>query len=757
MTQPYIPEEYPAYYLGKNLTDEQMIEAEYNALIQDYLNSNHRRKVERIEKAFLFARKAHEGVRRRSGEPYIMHPLAIGRIVCREMGLGSTSIVCALLHDVVEDTEYTEEDLRALFGDKVAQIVGGLTKISIEDLSAEANVESMQAENFRKLILTMNDDVRVILIKIADRLHNMRTIGSMKPAKQMKIVGETLYIYAPLAHRLGLFSIKTELEELSFRIEHPEEYADIKKRIEETDNKRHEIFSHFVAPLRPLLDKKGIRYEICARVKSCYSIWRKMEAKGVPFDEVYDLFAVRIVFDSKPDMSDKKICWDIYSDITDLYRNKPDRIRDWLSNPKSNGYQALHLTVMGPDGEWVEVQIRSRRMDDIAEQGFAAHWRYKANGVEEDSELERWLNTIKEILENPNPNAMDFLDTIKLNLYSKEVLIFTPKGKTLSLPQGATALDFAYAVHTDLGNHCIGAKANHKLVPLSYKLKSGDQVEIITSANQTVKPEWMQYVITSKAKSKILSVLRKLRRDLITQGEKIVVGHFERESLEITATQLDHVAEYFGFCTREEFFYAVGKGLVTFPERFKKILHEHKGGGNILKRLFWSSGKDRPDFKKATTKVDEIDRKKPYLLIDDDLNRNYVRSSCCNPIPNDEVLGFVMGGKVVIHKRSCSEAMRLKSSAGDKIIQTVWSEHAHSEFMATIALEGIDSRGLLGAITQAITEDFSLNILEVNLWTKDGVMGGKIKVAVHNVAEIKQLTETLRQYPGINSAARVAD
>lgn len=760
MSQSYISDVYPAVYIGKGLSDEEMIQTEYNALIQDYINSNHRRKVERIEKAFHFARKAHEGVRRRSGEPYIMHPLAIGRIVCREMGLGSTSIVCAILHDVVEDTEYTVDDLRALFGDKVAQIVDGLTKISKEDLSQDNSVESMQAENFRKLILTMNDDVRVILIKIADRLHNMRTIEAMKPASQMKIAGETLYIYAPLAHRLGLFSIKTELEELSFRIEHPQEYEAIKQRIADTDGKRNELFAHFVAPLKPMFDKMGLKYNICTRVKSCYSIWRKMEAKGVPFDEIYDIFAVRIVFESVPDVTDKKICWDIYSDITDVYRNKPDRIRDWLSNPKSNGYQALHLTVMGPDGEWVEVQIRSKKMDDIAEQGFAAHWRYKTNGVEEDSELERWLNTIREILENPNPNAMDFLDTIKLNLYSKEVLIFTPKGKALSLPHGSTALDFAYAVHTDLGNSCIGAKVNHQLVPLSYKLKSGDQVEIITSANQVVKPEWVRFVVTSKAKSKIVAELRKLRRNLTSKGEKIVVGQFEREGQDITATQLDHIAEYFGFQTREEFFYAVGKGLVSLPESVKKFLRENKSGGNFIKRLFsvlGASGKERVPIKAAATAPQEIDRKKPYLLIDDDLNRNYETAPCCNPIPDDEVLGFVASNKVIIHKRSCPEAIRLKSSAGDTIVQALWAGHAHSVFTATVELEGIDSRGLLNAITQSITEDFSLNIMEVSLSAQDGVFRGKIKIAVHNVEEIKQLVEALRQHPDINSVGRVAD
>ena len=481
--------------------DEQMIQDGFNALLNDYLKSNHRRKVERITKAFNFANQAHAGVKRRSGEPYIMHPIAVARIVCREMGLGSTSICSALLHDVVEDTEYTVEDIRDMFGDKISQIVDGLTKISGGIFGEQA---SAQAENFRKLLLTM-----VILIKIADRLHNMRTLGSMLPAKQFKIAGETLYLYAPLAHRLGLFSIKTELEDLSFKYEHPQEYDFISAKLKATEENRNMLFEHFAAPVNEKLKLMGLQYEMLARVKSVYSIWNKMESKNVSFEDIYDIYAVRIIFDPLPGVDEKNQCWDIYSAITDIYRIRPDRIRDWVSRPKANGYQALHLTVMGPDGQWVEIQIRSRRMDDIAEKGFAAHWKYKESNVEEDTELDKWIQTITEILESPDPNALDFLDTIKLNLFTSEIFVFTPKGDIKTLPQGATALDFAYALHSDIGNKCIGAKVNHRLVPLSHPLSSGDQVEVLTSRSQEPQPEWLNFVTTAKARAKIDAVVKR--------------------------------------------------------------------------------------------------------------------------------------------------------------------------------------------------------------------------------------------------------
>ena len=524
--------------------DEQMIQDGFNDLLQDYLNSNHRRKVERITKAFNFAKQAHDGVKRRSGEPYIMHPIAVAKIVCSEMGLGSTSICAALLHDVVEDTEYTVEDIRNMFGDKIAQIVDGLTKISGGIFGEQA---SAQAENFRKLLLTMSDDIRVILIKIADRLHNMRTLGSMLPAKQFKIAGETLYLYAPLAHRLGLFSIKTELEDLSFKYEHPQEYEAIRRKLEATASARELLFKHFAEPVDAKLKAMGLNYEMKARVKSIYSIWNKMQTKHVPFEEIY--------------------------------RIRPDRIRDWVSRPKANGYQALHLTVMGPDGQWVEIQIRSRRMDDIAEKGFAAHWKYKENHVEEDTELDKWLQTITEILESPDPNALDFLDTIKLNLFSSEIFVFTPKGELKTLPQGATALDFAYALHSDVGNKCIGAKVNHKLVPLSHKLSSGDQVEVLTSRSQTPQAEWLNFVTTARARTKITAVVRRIRKETIKGGEAKVLAACQKSGVEPSAQNLDKLAMYYGFSKRDDLYYSVERGDVVLPENVRKLFREKDENG----------------------------------------------------------------------------------------------------------------------------------------------------------------------------------
>ena len=644
--------------------DEQMIQDGFNALLNDYLKSNHRRKVERITKAFNFANQAHAGVKRRSGEPYIMHPIAVARIVCREMGLGSTSICSALLHDVVEDTEYTVEDIRDMFGDKIAQIVDGLTKISGGIFGEQA---SAQAENFRKLLLTMSDDIRVILIKIADRLHNMRTLGSMLPAKQFKIAGETLYLYAPLAHRLGLFSIKTELEDLSFKYEHPQEYDFISAKLKATEESRNKLFERFAAPVDEKLKSMGLQYEMRARVKSVYSIWNKMESKGVAFEDIYDIYAVRIIFDPLPGVDEKNQCWDIYSAITDIYRIRPDRIRDWVSRPKANGYQALHLTVMGPDGQWVEIQIRSRRMDDIAEKGFAAHWKYKESNVEEDTELDKWIQTITEILESPDPNALDFLDTIKLNLFTSEIFVFTPKGDIKTLPQGATALDFAYALHSDIGNKCIGAKVNHRLVPLSHPLSSGDQVEVLTSRSQEPQPEWLNFVTTAKARAKIDAVLKRVRKEVAKYGEIKVLDAFKRSELEASTSNLDKLGMYFGFSKREEFFYAVEKGDVVLPENLKKLLKEKTD--NVLfkyvKQALGVASKKvkQPEEEEAKKEKPKYDKKKPYLLKEEAFERNYVIAECCKPIPGDDSLGFINDdGNVVVHKRSCPIAMRLKSS-----------------------------------------------------------------------------------------------
>ena len=736
--------------------DEQMIQDGFNALLNDYLKSNHRRKVERITKAFNFANQAHAGVKRRSGEPYIMHPIAVARIVCREMGLGSTSICSALLHDVVEDTEYTVEDIRDMFGDKIAQIVDGLTKISGGIFGEQA---SAQAENFRKLLLTMSDDIRVILIKIADRLHNMRTLGSMLPAKQFKIAGETLYLYAPLAHRLGLFSIKTELEDLSFKYEHPQEYDFISAKLKATEESRNKLFERFAAPVDEKLKSMGLQYEMRARVKSVYSIWNKMESKGVAFEDIYDIYAVRIIFDPLPGVDEKNQCWDIYSAITDIYRIRPDRIRDWVSRPKANGYQALHLTVMGPDGQWVEIQIRSRRMDDIAEKGFAAHWKYKESNVEEDTELDKWIQTITEILESPDPNALDFLDTIKLNLFTSEIFVFTPKGDIKTLPQGATALDFAYALHSDIGNKCIGAKVNHRL---SHPLSSGDQVEVLTSRSQEPQPEWLNFVTTAKARAKIDAVLKRVRKEVAKYGEIKVLDAFKRSELEASTSNLDKLGMYFGFSKREEFFYAVEKGDVVLPENLKKLLKEKTD--NVLfkyvKQALGVASKKvkQPEEEEAKKEKPKYDKKKPYLLKEEAFERNYVIAECCKPIPGDDSLGFINDdGNVVVHKRSCPIAMRLKSSFGERILNTVWSSHMNASFEATLEVKGIDSIGVLNTITKTISEDFNVNIMRLLIEAKDGVFEGKIKMKVHDVEDIQKMCVTLSKIQNIKSVGRVAD
>lgn len=740
--------------------DEKMIQDGFNELLEDYLNSNHRRKVERITKAFNFANQAHAGVKRRSGEPYIMHPIAVARIVCREMGLGSTSICSALLHDVVEDTEYTVQDISDMFGPKIAQIVDGLTKISGGIFGEQA---SAQAENFRKLLLTMSDDIRVILIKIADRLHNMRTLGSMLPAKQFKIAGETLYLYAPLAHRLGLFTIKTELEDLSFKYEHPQEYDFIEQKLQASEESRNKLFEHFAIPVDKKLKEMGLHYEMKARVKSAYSIWNKMESKGITFEDIYDLYAVRIIFDPLPGVDEKNMCWDIYSAITDIYRIRPDRIRDWVSRPKANGYQALHLTVMGPDGQWVEIQIRSRRMDDIAEKGFAAHWKYKEHSVEEDTELDKWLQTITEILESPDPNALDFLDTIKLNLFTSEIFVFTPKGDIKTLPQGATALDFAYALHTNIGNKCIGAKVNHRLVPLSHPLASGDQVEILTSRSQEPQAEWLNFVTTAKARSKIDAVLKRARKDAAKVGEEKVIAAFKRSDMEASTSNLDKLCMYFGFSKREEFFYAVEKGDVTLPENIKKLLKE-KTDNVLFKYVKQALGvgvknnKEKEEVQKEEKPKAKYDKSKPYILREEAFERNYVIAECCKPIPGDDALGFINDdGNVVVHKRSCPIAMRLKSSFGERTLNTEWSSHKNASFEATLEVKGIDSIGVLNTITKTISDDFNVNIMRLLIEAKDGVFEGKIKMKVHDVEDIQKMCVTLSKIKNIKSVGRVAD
>lgn len=744
--------------------DDMLIKGEFDSLIEEYLNSNHRRKVDIIIKAFNLANEAHKGARRRSGEPYILHPIAVARIVCGEIGMGSTSICAALLHDVVEDTDYTVDDIKALFGEKIAKIVDGLTKISSGMFGDQV---SSQAENFRKLLLTMSDDIRVILIKIADRLHNMRTLGAMAPAKQYKIAGETMYIYAPLAHRLGLFAIKTELEELSFKYENPEAYNDIAKKLKSTFGQRKDHYNHFVEPLITRLEHMEMKYEVRAREKSIYSIWNKMQKKNIPFEEVYDIFAVRIIFENDPNLDEKKRCWDIYSVITDVYKLRPDRIRDWVSSPKSNGYQALHLTVMGPDGEWIEVQIRSRRMDDIAEKGFAAHWKYKEENVEEDNELEKWLKTVQEVLENPNPNAIDFLDTIKMNLFAQEIFVFTPKGDLKTLAQGATALDFAYALHSNIGDQCIGAKVNHKLVPFNHVLRSGDQVEILTSKTQEAKPEWLDIVTTARARSKVEYSLRRRRKDKIGTGKELLSDLFKNEEIEFSPEVMSRALAYYGMESEDDLFYAIGNGDVSIPDSVLKFqkLKKKDNSSNFLLRYVKQAIKAVPLTGKSSSNDSEaeddstpapIDKKKTYILQEENFKKNFDVPSCCSPIPGDKVFGFITSKKKVeIHLVSCPVGTKLKANFGDRIINVEWGKYFQFSFLTTIEVRGIDKVGILNQITRVIMAH-EVDIKALKIETNDGIFLGEIAVSIHSVADVNKLCAEMKTIDGVQFVSRIS-
>ena len=641
----------------REAADDKLIEGAFKQVLDIYLASRHRRKVDIITKAFNFARQAHKGVRRLSGEPYIMHPIAVARIAAEEMGLGSTSICAALLHDVVEDTDYTVEDIENIFGPKIAQIVDGLTKISGGIFGDQA---SAQAENFKKLLLMMSDDIRVILIKICDRLHNMRTLESQPANKQYKIAGETLYIYAPLANRLGLNKIKTELEDLSFRYEHPEEYQYIKNRLADTQAQRDQIFASFTKPIREALDRMGIQYEIKARVKSPYSIWNKMQNKHVTFDEIYDILAVRIIYTPKLRSDEINECFRIYVAINQIYKSHPDRLRDWVNHPKANGYQALHVTLMSNQGKWIEVQIRSDHMDEVAEQGFAAHWKYKDGEVAElndDTELNNWLSTIKEILDDPQPDAMDFLDTVKLNLFASEIFVFTPKGEIKTMPAGCTALDFAFQIHTFLGSHCIGAKVNHKLVPLSHRLQSGDQVEILSSKSQHVQQSWINFVSTAKAKGKILAILRRDNRETQKKGEQILDDWLRKNGLEMTTPVLTKLCEFHEYQKTDDLFLAIGKRTVLLGDKDLEELHEKKsnnGGGWRKFVPFLGKKDDKEDKKKNFFTVGEgFNKKKPVFINEENISQ-FVFPTCSHPIPGDDILGFIENkNRLEIHRRDC--------------------------------------------------------------------------------------------------------
>ena len=745
--------------------DNKMIEDAYQKLLDSYLVSPHRKKVDIINKAFNFARQAHKGVRRLSGEPYIMHPISVAMIASAEMGLGSTSICSALLHDVVEDTDYTVEDIETIFGKKIAQIVDGLTKISGGIFGDQA---SAQAENFKKLLLTMSDDIRVILIKICDRLHNMRTLSSQPANKQYKIAGETLYIYAPLANRLGLNKIKNELEDLSFKYEHPSEYENIKNRLATTEESRNSLFEKFTEPIRKALDEMGMKYEIKARVKAPYSIWTKMQNKHITFKEIYDILAVRIIFTPESRETEIDDCFRIYVAISKIYKSHPDRLRDWVNHPKANGYQALHVTLMSKKGQWIEVQIRSDRMDEIAEQGFAAHWKYKSGEeVAEDNELNDWLHTIKEILDDPQPDAMDFLDTIKLNLFASEIFVFTPKGEIRTMPAGCTALDFAFQIHTFLGSHCIGAKVNHKLVPLSHRLQSGDQVEILTSKSQHVDPSWVNFATTAKAKAKIQAILRKNQREIQKAGETIVKEFLEKNDLEMSTSIIKRLCDLHYTPKPEKFFYAVGnKNIILGDKDIDELLEKKPQGKTGWRRLVPFLGQDKKK-EKAKEEVDEsvqddlivvgkdFNKKKPFFVSDANLKR-LIFPPCCKPIPGDDTLGFIDNkNHIEIHRRDCVVANKLKSSFGNRIIDVKWDMHRRALFLATLHLRGIDRIGLLNEVTSIISSQLNVNMQKLVVSCEDGIFDGTIEMRVFDRENVKEIINNLKKIKDLKEIQQI--
>lgn len=721
------------------MTEQEQIKEAFEDLLKSLRKDTPKEGIQQIKKAFEFANEAHKGVRRRSGEPYIMHPLAVAKIATKEIGLGTTSVVAALLHDVVEDTDYTVEDIANLFGKKVASIVDGLTKIS----GVMGSDTSQQAESFRKMILTLADDVRVILIKIADRLHNMRTLASMPEHKQVKIASETLYIYAPLAHRMGLHAIKTELEDLSMKYEHPEEYRVIEQKIEVYKNQFSALFEEFIKPIRKKLSDNDYEYTITARTKSVYSVWLKMQRRNISFDEIYDLLAVRIVFKPKEGFSEKQQCWNIYSLITDLYSPKPERIRDWVSVPKANGYEALHLTVMGPEGQWFEVQIRSERMDEVAEKGLAAHWKYKGEG--ESSELDKWLASIKEILDQPDATALEFLDEFKLNLFTKEIRVFTPKGYMRTLPKGATALDFAYDIHTEVGNTCIGAKVNHKLVPMSYKLASGDQVEILTSDKQKPQREWLDFVVTAKARTHINAAFKKERKEMMRNGIDVYEATVKKLGLPPTSETLNKALNYYKIINRDDLYVEIGRQAIT-AEDLEKVLKKRPENRFIK---YWNlqflwSGKDSDEKKKGEAAAKIAD------------DSDFAIAPCCNPIPGDDVVGMkIAGTKVVVHKRSCPEAIRLMASFGDKIVPVKWVSHKLMSFLAVVKITGIDSPGIVCEITSLIGKEEKVNMRLIHFEARDGIFEGVVHLYVHNTSDLNRIVSRISALKGVESVLRM--
>jgi guanosine-3',5'-bis(diphosphate) 3'-pyrophosphohydrolase len=726
------------------VAERKEILARYRALIKACKRRLEKGDKETIRKAFEVAVEAHKEMRRKSGEPYIYHPIAVAQICAEEIGLGATGIICALLHDTVEDTDITLEDVRGMFGEKVATIINGLTKIS----GVIDHTSSMQAENFRKVLLTMSEDIRVILIKLADRLHNMRTLEHMKRDKQIKIASETLYLYAPLAHRLGLNTIKTELEDLGLKYTDSDTYYDIAVRLKESEPERKRFIQKFIVPLKEILDEQGFKFKIFGRPKSIYSIYNKIKTKEVTFDEIYDLFAIRIVIDTPLDL-EKSDCWKVYSIITDFYHPSPDRLRDWISTPKSNGYESLHTTVMGPEGKWVEVQIRTVRMDELAENGYAAHWKYKDSAADKESKLEGWLKRVREMLENPDPNALEFLDDFKLNLFSDELFAFTPKGDMKTLPIGSTALDFAFEIHTKVGEHCIGAKVNHKLVPLSYQLKSGDQVEILTSNKQNPKDDWLHYVITAKAKSKIKNCLKEQRKKVAEGGREILEKKFYKNKLDFTLQNVNEFCTFLKLPSSQELFYRAALGNVDsieikefqkFKEAPPKVHKKSEGQSHKIEQL-----------------VTNARGSSNMLVIGDDLQKlDYKLSPCCNPIPGDDVFGFITVSEgIKIHRVNCPNAIKLLSNYAYRVVKAKWTNEQLISFLAGIKITGTDEIGIVNNLTKVISSENQVNMRSINFDTEDGLFEGTIMVYVHDTKHLNHLLDKLKKVKGVRKIERI--
>ncbi|MBT4881069.1 MAG: bifunctional (p)ppGpp synthetase/guanosine-3',5'-bis(diphosphate) 3'-pyrophosphohydrolase [Flavobacteriales bacterium] len=711
----------------------------YKSLLRACADKTNKEDKKEIRKAFNLAVEAHKHMRRKSGEPYIYHPIAVAHIAAKEIGLGTTSIICALLHDVVEDTDYSLNDIEKLFGKKVAKIIDGLTKI--QDVF-DKNV-SMQAENFRKMLLTLSDDVRVILIKLADRLHNMRTLDSMPVHKKLKIASETLYLYAPLAHRLGLYSIKTELEDLGLKFTKPEIYKAIAEGLNETKEERTKYITKFCKPIKLKLKENELDFSIKGRPKSIFSIRNKIVTKGVNFDNVFDKFAIRIIVDSTPE-NEKADCWKVYSIVTDFYKPNPDRLRDWISTSKANGYESLHTTVMGDDGKWVEVQIRSKRMDEIAEKGYAAHWKYKQEGSKENS-LDQWINNIRELLENPETNAIDFIDDFKLNLYSGEIYIFTPGGDLKTLPKGATALDFAFSIHTDVGLKCMGVKVNGKLVSLSHKLASGNQVEVITSSKQRPRKDWLRFVITSRAKAKIKSALKEDQKRIADVGKEIAERKLKHLKIKFSKHTETELIKHFNTGTSLDLYFQFGTGAISNAEIKEFAQLKNSGWYQTIKNKIYG-----PPLSKL-----KVNNNKIIVFNEDDEVLDYGMAKCCNAIPGDSIFGFltVVDG-IKIHRSDCPNAIQLRANYAYRILKAKWINKEELDFIATINIKGIDSLGLMNKVTQIISNQMNVNIKSINISSDDGIFEGVITLKVRNVSFLKALTSKLNKVEAITSITR---